>query len=50
MLLVLLQLGTPSIFLAVKSKSPRCMVEYMPGEGGVSSMKIKVNFPPIEAR
>jgi hypothetical protein len=49
-LLVLLKLATPSIFLGVRAKEPRCMVEFMAGEGGVSSMKIKVQFPQIENR
>lgn len=50
LLLLLLHLATSSIFLSVKPKIPRCMVEYVAGGASVSSMKIKITFPTIEKR
>ncbi len=47
-LLLLLDLAVSSIYLSVKPKVPRCMVEYVAGGASVSSMKIKVDFPAIE--
>lgn len=45
--LLFLQLTTQSIFIALKPKVPRCMVEYIASKGSVNSMKIKVQFPTI---
>jgi hypothetical protein len=53
LLLLLLAAISQSIFLAVKPKVPRCMVEYITATGQVDTMKIMIGFPtfenPIEA-
>lgn len=46
-LFLAVQLASQSIFLVVKPKLPRCMVEYTAGQGSTASMKIKIVFPKI---
>ena len=44
----MIALTTQSIFLTLKPKTPRCMVEYTAGSGASTTMKIKIIFPKIQ--
>lgn len=48
LLLAMLLLTTESIFLGLKKKTTRCMVEFIVGSGLVNTVKMRIVFPEIE--
>ena len=39
--------SSQSIFLGLKGRDTRCMIEYIAGSGLVNTVKIKINLPEI---
>lgn len=45
--ILMICVSSQSIFLGLKGRDTRCMIEYIAGSGLVNTVKIKINLPEI---